>query len=203
MYYESLKSFVVQGLASGTFWGSIGALAGVAAAIAAFISISDSNETRREELESKRPYFVVRKPHFSQQDEQSLLLNVGIANEGTRPARRVIYKMDVLPVHRVENADEPEGKWFIETQHMFIHSSDLPRDAPYPWWLTYPVSTEIAPHYFKLTIEYRDAILDRQYSQAYFMYWEGGSKGLLTPDLVFANMQQANSIEAYLTAPSP
>lgn len=184
---------------SGTFWGGVGALAGVAAAVAAFITISASNRIRQEELESRRPYFVITNPHFSlEHGADSLLLNINIMNGGVRPAANVDYEMKVTPVHEVHGKEAPENALSIDGEHRFQHSSDLPKGIPFPWWLDYPRRPEIAPLYFRLVIRYDDGLLHKTYAQTVYMKWDGVVSGNSSPNLTFASKKQADAIEAHL-----
>lgn len=193
-----LKTLLYDLVASGTFWGGVGAVAGVAAAVAAFMTISASNAVRKEELESRRPYFVIKKPHFSIKDENAFLLNINIVNEGVRPASRVRYEMDVFPVHKAHGNDGPINALSIEIEHKFEHSSDLPSGVPFPWWLDYPLRKDIAPLYFKLAIRYVDGMLGKSYEQTFFMRWDGAQSGSAASDLVFAPQLQADAMSEYL-----
>ena len=197
MTRAELKALFSNIVSSGTFWGGVGAIAGVAAAVAAFITILASNSIRTEELESRRPYFAVKEPKFEIR-EGKMLLNINVLNQGVRPAAHVTYEMDVVPVHLAEGNPAPENALPVQGKHQFEHSSDLLRNIPFPWWLDYPAVPNIAPLYFKLIIRYSDGLLDKDHKQIFFMRWDGVQDGSTKPDLVFASKRQATEITEYL-----
>jgi len=198
MTLDEVRTFLTTVLTSGTFWSGVGAVAGMAAAIAAFMAIAASNSVRKEEIESNRPYFVIRKPLFSLDENNKLLLNINILNEGVRPASNVIYKMEIFPTLQIGGEKLPSDVLFYQEEFRFEHSSDLPRNVPFPWWHKFPVGSEIAEHFIKLDIIYADALLQKEYKQVFFMHWKGAQNGSATPDLTFASKLQAEAIVEHL-----
>ncbi len=185
-------------------WGVVSAIAAVASAIAAFLTIQQSAQIRQTEIEAERPYFVIIDPKFQQRDD-GLILNLRLENAGGRPADLVTYTLVAAPSARIMQADGalPRDALLYLARHE--GSGELSPGQPFPWFLPARVRADMPPHLFWLIVDYRDALLGDVFRQSFAMTWEGADGTRFPPNLFLASRADADALARALSAyvPSP
>lgn len=189
---------VLAWLASPSLWSVVGALAGVASAVAAFLTIQSANEARLQELKARRPYFVLTAPRFQNAPDGGQILNLNLRNEGGRPASSVKYALVSVEEGALGPKASEEPDQLLDLRAEYEVSSELAPNQPFPWWLPVRLPSNSPPHVFRLTISFTDEILGDAYSQIYDMRWGGVQNGQTSPDLTFTSRAQSERLDVFL-----
>lgn len=172
-------------------WTVISALAGAVAAIAALVTVSRMRSGWREERASKRPYFQVSKPGIKPlENSPPYRMMITFDNTGINPASDLKIKIILLDASL---ATQPEHNFD------FSIANDIPPNNPTPWYTDSVILPNNLPaQYVVVAIKYHDPKLDSDFSQTFFMKWNGIDNGVTNPDFVHASVEEKDKVALYL-----
>ena len=172
-------------------WTAIAAISAAISAYAAMRVVYHSRMTKKEELNAKRPYFILEAPGIKQlSNSPPYRIQITMKNIGGHVASD--FTCRILIIKR-----ELDGKPDFEFN--FSVANAIPPNTPTPWYydsLQLPMKLE--PHYVILSIKYNNPILDNSHAQIYFMKWDGVQKGVTHPDFVYMNKDEMTEATNYL-----
>tara|TARA_B110000902_G_C14051698_1_gene491950 strand:- start:107 stop:751 length:645 start_codon:yes stop_codon:yes gene_type:complete len=171
---------------SDTF-GIVSVVSGAIAALAALIAIYLTTRSNKQERESKRPYFTIEAPGFKQIGE-NLRLQITFINSGNHLANK--FKGQI----RIFQEDlKNENKIDIDVVN------DIPANSPTPYYNDdIGLGKNMPKHFIFCVISYFDPILRKEYSQNFYMKWDGVNDGLTQLDFTHVNTTQKEIIEKYI-----
>lgn len=161
----------------------VSALASAFAAIAAAIACYQTRLGKEEDREAKRPFFVLEAPGIKQLDvSPPFRVNLPMRNVGTVPALNVCG--------RIIFADSSTGVDLLDTT--FELADPIPANSPTPWYIDTLMLPSNAPvHFITLLLTYIHPLTEKQFSQAFFMKWNGVQNGSFQPDFVYVSIDEA------------
>jgi hypothetical protein len=170
------------------FWAAISAIGGAVSAIAALCTIWQSRKSGREAREAQRPYFLLEAPGIKNLPESPpFRLQLTLRNAGGHPATCLDGRIYVVPA-------APGAMPTIDSS--FSVANDVPPNSPTPWYTdSVMLPQQCPPHFALLGIEYLDPLLNKRYSQAFFMRWDGVQNGTTQPDFVHVSKAEKVQLE--------
>lgn len=166
----------------------ISAIAAAVSAIVALFTIINAVKNQRAERNKNRPYFIIEAPGFKPLPNNSLRLQITFINKGRNPASNFRVLIRIFDMN-----------YLNENQIIFDVVNDIPPDSPTPYYNDgIGLPANLPPHFIYCEMNYTDNILNTNYSQRYFMKWDGVQQGTTHPDFVHTNKEEKIKIEEYV-----
>ncbi|CBE69247.1 MAG: hypothetical protein F9K13_06340 [Candidatus Methylomirabilis oxygeniifera] len=182
---------MVRFLWSERTWAIVSAVSGMVAALAATFTVYQAMTTTREDREAKRPYFTIEAPGIKPLPKSPpYRIQITMRNVGVHPATRLNGKILFVDANL---ATKPAYAFD------FSVANDVPSGSPTPWYndsLILP--NDVPPMYVVLAASYSDTIIGKDYSQAFYMRWDGVKNGQTQPDFVHVSASERSRIEQAL-----
>ncbi|HAJ80472.1 MAG TPA: hypothetical protein DCO75_11955 [Fibrobacteres bacterium] len=173
-------------------WNIVSSVSGAVAAIAALITIYFALSTINEEKYFKKPYFELEAPGIKIQNanSQSYRIQITMRNVGIHPANELTGKIIII-----------DGSLTLKPNYIFNFSisNDLPPNSPTPWCqdnVSLPIN--INTQFIVVYIKYTDAIFNKEYSQSFYMKWNGVQNGTTDPNFNHTSIDEKQNIMDYL-----
>jgi len=177
-----------SGVSNNDLYTTISAIAAAVSAIAALITIIIAVKSQRAERNKNRPYFIIEAPGFKPLPNHLLRLQITFINKGRNPASNFNGAIRMF-----------DTNYSNENEIVFDVVNDIPSDSPTPYYndgIGLPLN--LPPHFIYCEINYTDNLLNAEYSQRYFMKWDGVQQGATHPDFVHTNKEEKTKIEEYI-----
>jgi hypothetical protein len=175
-------------LKSETTWAIVSAVSGMVAALAATFTVYQAATAARKDREAKRPYFTIEAPGIKPlPSSPPYRIQITLQNVGAHPATalegKVLFVDAALAAKPAHSFD-------------FSVANDVPSGSPTPWYNdSLMLPDNVPPMYVILAVLYRDDIIGRTYSQAFYMKWQGVENGKTHPDFVHVSASEKVRIE--------
>lgn len=172
-------------------WDVLSSLATIAAAIVAIITVYHIRTSWQKERESRRPYIAIEEPGIKPLPQSPpFRMQITMRNIGKHPASQFEGAISIFD-------KTMSGKFTFNTS--FTLGNDVPPDSPTPWYTDNVLLPQNVPiQYICLFLKYRDPILEKRYSQIFYMRWDGVSNGITHPDFVYVSSDESDKILDYL-----
>lgn len=178
-------------------WGAVATTAAAVSAIAALVMLIFLNITWRTEIESGRPYLIIKEDAGIVRLENGSLYQVVIPleNIGERAACEVVVGFYMIDKNMVDNG--------LICDPLFDGScalaNELPPEVPTPGE-THPFTLEddMSPHYVVVAVKYMDLITEKSYCRVLFMTWGGVDNGVVDGTFEHATAEEKVTVEGYL-----
>lgn len=178
-------------LSSSSTWAVVSGVASAIAALAAMVTVYHSRVSWQSERESKRPYFIIEKPGIKPlENSPSFRIQINMENKGVHAAKDLEGNILIL-----------KGDLTAQTEFdiSFSVANAIPANSPTPYYNdSVLLQKDIPPQFVVLAIKYLDEILNKNYSQVFYMSWHGVQEGRMHPDFVHTSKEDARKIEEYL-----
>ena len=178
-------------LSNEKLWAIVAAISGAVAAIAALLTVYHARTTWKEQIESNRPYFTIMKPGIkSLPQSPPYRIQITMENIGVRPACDLVGKIYII------DKNLKSGPQFTFD---FSVANEIPAKTPTPWYndsLLLPKN--VPPQYVVFAIKYRDPVVNKSFTQVFFMKWDGVVDGHFYPDFVHVSIEEKQKIKDHL-----
>ncbi len=187
-WFDGVILWFVAVLRNEKTWSVVSVIAGAVAAVAALVAVRQTSESHREQLRSARPYFTVKDPGIKA-DSLPYRIQITMVNMGGRVASDLFGNIDMM---------DQDFKGRPASIGEFSVANEIPPNIPTPYYISVSLPVNMPPQYIVMHIRYKDPIVDTDFSQDFFMRWEGVRDGKTPPDFVHASLGEKNKIAAWL-----
>ena len=177
---------------SGNIWTSITAISAAVAALAALFSIMITWSNVRKQDERKRPYIKIAEPVpgiKQKTGEHPFTVDFTLENIGEHPAQDISCKQIMI------SSDFKNSPQICDV----TIANEIPPGLSF-WW-SVPLDTipmDFPVQYIVFMVKYNDSILNKSYSQAFYLKWLGAKEGVTHADFRNATMEDREIIDNYL-----
>ena len=172
-------------------WNAVAAIASLVGIIFAFIIVWHTLSVWREQEKSNRPHFTIEKPGIKELlSSQTYRVQITFYNTGKRPATNFEGTIFLM------NQDLKEEPY---QEIKFSVGNDIPINSPTPWYNdNLKLSKNMKPMFIVTKIKYGDPITNEDYTQYFFMKWDGVVNGTTSPDFIHVSIDDKNKIKEIL-----
>ncbi|MBO8129934.1 MAG: hypothetical protein H0Z29_00265 [Candidatus Marinimicrobia bacterium] len=184
-------SEIVKILSNEKTWAIVAAISGAIAAIAALLTVYHARIAWKEQIGSNRPYFTIAEPGIKPLPQSPpYRIQITMENIGGRPAYDLLGKIYII------NKNLKSGPQFTFD---FSVANEIPVKTPTPWYNdSLQLPTNVPPQYIIFAIKYRDPVIDRSFTQVFFMKWDGVINGQTHPDFVHVSKNEKEKIADHI-----
>lgn len=172
-------------------WTAVSAVAGAISAIAALFTVWNARKSAEEERKNKRAFFTISEPGIKPlPDSPPFRVQITLENTGVYSATDVKGKLLFV---ESDLSSDPDYSFDFSIGNV------VDSKAPTPWYndgLYLP--NEAPPHFVVLGIRYLDVRLKEEFSQCFFMKWNGVSDGTTHPDFVHVSIEEKEIVTEHL-----
>ena len=173
-------------------WTAISAIAACVSSIGALAAIFFTFKTIRDQIKTSRPFFNIKEPGLLSTPNQvnTFRMKIIYENCGLWTAYEV-----VLSIKMIETGFQQDPLLNV----IFPLANDVPAHTPTPYYqddLHLPINCPV--HYIYSKISYKDRMLNKEYSQEYFMKWNGVQNGITDPNFVHTTQEEKTNILRYI-----
>jgi len=183
--------FIISILSNEKTWAIVGAISGAVAAIAALFTVYHARSSWKEQIESNRPYFTITEPGIkSLPQSPPYRIQITMENIGIRPAYDLIGKIFIIDKNL-----ESEPRFTFD----FSVANEIPPKTPTPWYNdTLRLPKNMPPQYIVFAIKYSDPVINKSFTQVFFMKWDGVVNGVFDPNFVHVSIEEKQKIKDHL-----